>query len=153
MSYEASRCSETATRSFTIRSRTPPLHDLRLGRVRTAGQTGGSGTGAPMIGHRSGALAETGPQRARPDDRRDRKSTRLNSSHEWISYAVFCLKKKNRRKNNKARHTVRAAGFGLILTARACDRLIIGVVLTDDIYAQVHAHVQFDLDIVVISHG
>src|SRR5207247_10879698 len=27
----------------------------------------------------------------------DRKSTRLNSSHEWISYAVFCLKKKNER--------------------------------------------------------
>src|SRR5438105_8771060 len=26
----------------------------------------------------------------------DRKSTRLNSSHEWISYAVFCLKKKKR---------------------------------------------------------
>src|SRR5438105_6252188 len=26
--------------------------------------------------------------------RADRKSTRLNSSHEWISYAVFCLKKK-----------------------------------------------------------
>src|SRR5438105_12066801 len=25
----------------------------------------------------------------------DRKSTRLNSSHEWISYAVFCLKKKS----------------------------------------------------------
>src|SRR2546422_8497309 len=30
-----------------------------------------------------------------PDvDRRDRKSTRLNSSHGYISYAVFCLKKK-----------------------------------------------------------
>src|SRR5258707_4013810 len=28
----------------------------------------------------------------------DRKSTRLNSSHANISYAVFCLKKKNRRK-------------------------------------------------------
>src|SRR2546421_7619279 len=27
--------------------------------------------------------------------RRDRKSTRLNSSHDQISYAVFCLKKKN----------------------------------------------------------
>src|SRR2546427_2828618 len=27
---------------------------------------------------------------------RDRKSTRLNSSHDQISYAVFCLKKKNR---------------------------------------------------------
>src|SRR2546429_2061888 len=32
---------------------------------------------------------------SRPDDfRRDRKSTRLNSSHGYISYAVFCLKKK-----------------------------------------------------------
>src|SRR5207247_9789749 len=29
----------------------------------------------------------------RRDEQRDRKSTRLNSSHEWISYAVFCLKK------------------------------------------------------------
>src|SRR5438105_7357178 len=29
---------------------------------------------------------------------RDRKSTRLNSSHEWISYAVFCLKKKKNKK-------------------------------------------------------
>src|SRR5437588_9088417 len=28
----------------------------------------------------------------------DRKSTRLNSSHTVISYAVFCLKKKNKRK-------------------------------------------------------
>src|SRR5438552_13709341 len=28
-------------------------------------------------------------------DSRDRKSTRLNSSHQIISYAVFCLKKKN----------------------------------------------------------
>src|SRR5438105_8655352 len=27
----------------------------------------------------------------------DRKSTRLNSSHEWISYAVFCLKKKKNK--------------------------------------------------------
>src|SRR5207247_11121270 len=39
-------------------------------------------------------------QRHRPvvldQDQRDRKSTRLNSSHEWISYAVFCLKKKNK---------------------------------------------------------
>src|SRR6266536_4556894 len=31
----------------------------------------------------------------RPCSSSDRKSTRLNSSHEWISYAVFCLKKKN----------------------------------------------------------
>src|SRR2546429_6350596 len=31
---------------------------------------------------------------ARRDDPLDRKSTRLNSSHGYISYAVFCLKKK-----------------------------------------------------------
>src|SRR5690242_20971265 len=30
---------------------------------------------------------------------RDRKSTRLNSSHMSISYAVFCLKKKKKKKN------------------------------------------------------
>src|SRR5438034_7203228 len=34
---------------------------------------------------------------ARP---RDRKSTRLNSSHTVISYAVFCLKKKKKQKDN-----------------------------------------------------
>src|SRR5947208_9553884 len=31
--------------------------------------------------------------------RRDRKSTRLNSSHQIISYAVFCLKKKKKKQN------------------------------------------------------
>src|SRR2546421_7457989 len=31
--------------------------------------------------------------------RKDRKSTRLNSSHDQISYAVFCLKKKKKQKN------------------------------------------------------
>src|SRR2546422_4091015 len=30
--------------------------------------------------------------------RRDRKSTRLNSSHGYISYAVFCLKKKKKKR-------------------------------------------------------
>src|SRR2546422_5217447 len=32
---------------------------------------------------------------------RDRKSTRLNSSHGYISYAVFCLKKKKKNNTNK----------------------------------------------------
>src|SRR5258708_6275127 len=34
---------------------------------------------------------------------RDRKSTRLNSSHQIISYAVFCLKKKNQRRQHHGR--------------------------------------------------
>src|SRR5438270_9165691 len=38
-------------------------------------------------------LAESGARREA--DAADRKSTRLNSSHSQISYAVFCLKKKN----------------------------------------------------------
>src|SRR5207302_9648515 len=33
----------------------------------------------------------------------DRKSTRLNSSHVKISYAVFCLKKKNKKKNKNVK--------------------------------------------------
>src|SRR2546429_4587331 len=44
--------------------------------------------------------------RIRPVDRRgfarrDRKSTRLNSSHGYISYAVFCLKKKTTSSTNQ----------------------------------------------------
>src|SRR5690349_22857251 len=35
-------------------------------------------------------------------ERQDRKSTRLNSSHVEISYAVFCLKKKKKNKTHKA---------------------------------------------------
>src|SRR5687768_17962515 len=33
----------------------------------------------------------------------DRKSTRLNSSHGYISYAVFCLKKKKKKKKKKTK--------------------------------------------------
>src|SRR5207247_8459135 len=46
--------------------------------------------------------AARGPVRDAEADRggRDRKSTRLNSSHEWISYAVFCLKKKREQVTN-----------------------------------------------------
>src|SRR2546430_8664291 len=50
-------------------------------------------------GLRLRAFRAARPRRAeRPaerDPRADRKSTRLNSSHSQISYAVFCLKKKN----------------------------------------------------------
>src|SRR5688572_32382577 len=36
---------------------------------------------------------------------KDRKSTRLNSSHSQISYAVFCLKKKKKKKNKITTYT------------------------------------------------
>src|SRR5258705_1771410 len=43
--------------------------------------------------HLAGDLSLRAPRRG-PSAKRDRKSTRLNSSHLGISYAVFCLKKK-----------------------------------------------------------
>src|SRR5438105_10090258 len=62
---------------------TQRLHAHRARRV--VAQEGGAGQlGLAVDGH--AATAAT----AHPD----RKSTRLNSSHEWISYAVFCLKNK-----------------------------------------------------------
>src|SRR2546427_5474398 len=44
-----------------------------------------------------------------PPNSRDRKSTRLNSSHSQISYAVFCLKKKTRREDSvyRSNHAIR----------------------------------------------
>src|SRR2546430_15806052 len=47
-----------------------------------------AGSFAGIVGEQAGAYAVTSPS--------DRKSTRLNSSHSQISYAVFCLKKKKK---------------------------------------------------------
>src|SRR5712664_4393156 len=50
---------------------------------------------------REGCFVELGArygQRPRVGRAGDRKSTRLNSSHDQISYAVFCLKKKKKKK-------------------------------------------------------
>src|SRR5256885_6586512 len=56
----------------------------------------------------------SGARGARADEAQqalDRKSTRLNSSHLVISYAVFCLKKKNKEQNDtcESRHGLLAA--------------------------------------------
>src|SRR5437867_11585180 len=47
-------------------------------------------------GRRPAVPAHPGGTGVRTHRRPDRKSTRLNSSHRTISYAVFCLKKKNK---------------------------------------------------------
>src|SRR3712207_7820172 len=84
----------TLFRSATRRSRRTLDDDLERPVERRAGHPGVDGqpqTGAavgggrrPETAHRDPAVAAVG----------DRKSTRLNSSHANISYAVFCLKKK-----------------------------------------------------------
>src|SRR5262245_65248060 len=54
-----------------------------------------------MIEHHRGAIAMSQiVLRESPDAKTDRKSTRLNSSHLGISYAVFCLKKKKKSNRN-----------------------------------------------------
>src|SRR5947208_12116458 len=53
------------------------------------------GRGIDPLGCRLIARALKLPQQ------QDRKSTRLNSSHQIISYAVFCLKKKKKKKKTK----------------------------------------------------
>src|SRR3712207_7720200 len=55
------------------------------------------GTGVILAGLRDGRHRVIGLGRA------DRKSTRLNSSHANISYAVFCLKKKQDKNNDSIR--------------------------------------------------
>src|SRR2546430_12387842 len=71
------------------------------GRGRAAAATGRDAErgarGWPAAGRAVGAV-------------QDRKSTRLNSSHSQISYAVFCLKKKNKNyTHHHTRHTIARA--------------------------------------------
>src|SRR3712207_7689532 len=98
----AKRCffNDTATTEIYTLS----LHDALPISVH-AGE-GAGGVEVPLrrrsianIGRGDAAVAHDG-RTHRPADRlRDRKSTRLNSSHANISYAVFCLKKKNTPSN------------------------------------------------------
>src|SRR5258708_9208207 len=50
----------------------------------------------------------------------DRKSTRLNSSHQIISYAVFCLKKKNNNNNINSGIKPHASDNNTILLQQIC---------------------------------
>src|SRR3712207_7620590 len=72
-------------------------------RLRLAG---GDGPAVPdeVPGGLRGRLAAAADRRRRGGHpRQDRKSTRLNSSHANISYAVFCLKKKKKPRSHTSR--------------------------------------------------
>src|SRR2546427_4816909 len=56
---------------------------------------------AALISLRGPAYVISLPEGGKKITVKDRKSTRLNSSHSQISYAVFCLKKKKKNMNNK----------------------------------------------------
>src|SRR5690348_18194456 len=72
-------------------------HLLEIGGERRAAQRGGL---FPVDEDRRGRLL-AGPRQRNAEDR---KSTRLNSSHPSISYAVFCLKKKKKNITFEPRH-------------------------------------------------
>src|SRR3712207_8125028 len=82
-----------------------PIFRPAAGRPRRApGGRGQPGRAVPEVPRRPGAVRTGGRADAVGRDRvdplpaqPDRKSTRLNSSHANISYAVFCLKKKRQR--------------------------------------------------------
>src|SRR5256886_7774196 len=73
-----------------LRAVTPP----RQLTVDTWVQDGSVSVGVGDNG--KGVTPEIAPRLFRPFATTDRKSTRLNSSHSQISYAVFCLQKKQR---------------------------------------------------------
>src|SRR2546430_13371435 len=75
--------------------------------------------------------------------RRDRKSTRLNSSHSQISYAVFCLKKKK----NKHSVTYRLTWQHLILAHRLALRWLDMILLLISRCTGVLVGVHMPLDI------
>src|SRR5690606_41651834 len=103
-----------ASLPFFSQSYSPP-RDLHSFPTRRSSDLGGRGSLGGHAAHPRERLARsTGPDRAQrdpgrqgaasirsagsdPQARRDRKSTRLNSSHVKISYAVFCLKKKKKK--------------------------------------------------------
>src|SRR5207249_11578217 len=107
---ERSRCTYALLCACCFLSNAPPttaiytlsLHDAlpistkRHGPRRAPGRSsGGADHALPGLGEPRDAQGGAPPAERLWDDHLDRKSTRLNSSHVSISYAVFCLKKNN----------------------------------------------------------
>src|SRR2546422_8272457 len=68
---------------------------------------------------RSGRRESPGRVARRGGAGRDRKSTRLNSSHGYISYAVFCLKKKNSQSDDHETTTDTAPSASMTVASDA----------------------------------
>src|SRR2546429_6540031 len=68
------------------------LHDALP--ISAAQRAGGRGRRLGAVHHRRLGRDRPGRHHGRREHQGDRKSTRLNSSHGYISYAVFCLKQK-----------------------------------------------------------
>src|SRR5256884_5804868 len=82
---------------YTTLFRSLVWHGARFGRGRAHPRMSLDAVGLEVMGHAFASVAEEmGLVLIHSAVSPDRKSTRLNSSHGYISYAVFCLKKKRR---------------------------------------------------------
>src|SRR2546422_1637476 len=82
----------------SIPASTRPLNPAGSSRVTNAGYAASD----RMSEYNAAAMI---PGKTKMNTGRDRKSTRLNSSHGYISYAVFCLKKKKKKTTKDCRST------------------------------------------------
>src|SRR5207247_8615268 len=87
---------------FFLITRPPPRSTLFP--YTTLFRSANSQVGCRSPGSQPRKCRESREQNRSPAAFEDRKSTRLNSSHEWISYAVFCLKKKKKDKKKQQRN-------------------------------------------------
>src|SRR2546429_3599299 len=91
--------------------RSPLFPYTTLSRSEQALRQGAYVQPGPADDHRLAAAAADLPEPVRGVAREaactvaDRKSTRLNSSHGYISYAVFCLKKKKKKKTKRIKYS------------------------------------------------
>src|SRR5690349_22200012 len=86
---------------FPLTRRFSRRRDLSSSKVRTSSTLARSREDRRSATSRFSTRAESGGRRS-ASSVGDRKSTRLNSSHVEISYAVFCLKKKKKKQNRRS---------------------------------------------------
>src|SRR3712207_7797170 len=92
--FPSTRLSRSASDNDRVADNLAASKRPRLARYEV--ETIGNGSSfVPDLCHDRGVV-EPLARHCRPANHQDRKSTRLNSSHANISYAVFCLKKKKR---------------------------------------------------------
>src|SRR5436305_9189127 len=98
--FLVSSCSSFSFFFFFLMIRRPPRSTLFPYTTLFRSINGTSGVGHGVAFSDQAALGVGGVTMA------DRKSTRLNSSHVRISYAVFCLKKKKKKNNYTIKKTI-----------------------------------------------
>src|SRR5690606_39549096 len=109
LTFASSHASPPCSPSSFFFSSSGPPRDLHSFPTRRSSDLGRSRIAFPGVSSCTSSRSGAGPAETRmcpANTYIDRKSTRLNSSHVKISYAVFCLKKKKKNKVNvgKARN-------------------------------------------------